>query len=57
MNRNIKNNVIIVLFFTILIFISCEENIFVRNNDNIAIVGRRKIDWKHIQRSYELTPK
>jgi len=43
-----------VIFFFLLLFPGCENNSSV---DNIATVGTRKIDWKHLQRSYELFPK
>jgi len=57
MYKNIKNYLLLVILFSLLLLLGCEKSVPFDQGDIIATIGPQKIDWKHLQRSYELTPK
>jgi len=57
MYNNIDKSIIVVALISLLQFFSCERNNPTEEKNIIAVVGSNQIDWKHLQRSFELVSK
>lgn len=56
-NKIITYCLILSILLIIGFLVSCERKTTVQNQNVIATVGKKTIDWNHLQRSFELTPK
>ena len=56
MIKNIIQSIIIVGLIAFSLLFNCDKDIS-DDMDIVATIGTRRIDWKHLQTSFELTPK